>query len=198
MVDRAVVADLDLWLADPAVRTRHEREAASDCDTLWAAAGTVRIGESGLLGGLIRWRVPGTYREQTYREMFTEPPFLLLEEGERHLVAGLCGKIWTARPELASLGGPSEFLAWRMPGTVRVAFAQWTAPADHGAALVSEVRIAPVDRKARARLSGLWPLIGRFQGLVGSEPLRLAARRAEQARGDRGHVTAAPDGQPNG
>jgi hypothetical protein len=45
--------------------------------------------------------------------------------------------------------------------------------------LVSEVRVAPVDRSARLRLRGLWPLIGRFQGLIGSEPLRLAVRRAE-------------------
>lgn len=175
-------ADLDLWLADPAVSTHHRREAASDCPTLWAAAGTVRLGESGLLGRLIRWRVPGSAREQTYREMFTAHPFLLLDEGEHHLVAGLCGKIWTARAELASLSDPAEFRAWRVPGTVRVAFAQWVAPAGRGAVLVSEVRVAPVDRRAGVRLSGLWPLIGRFQGLIASEPLRLAVQRAEQTR----------------
>ena len=66
-----------------------------------------------------------------------------------------------------------------MPGTVQVLFAQWTAPARQGAALVSEVRVAPVDRSARLRLRGLWPLIGRFEGLIGSAALRLAAYRAE-------------------
>jgi hypothetical protein len=173
------IVDLDLWLPDPAVRTCYRREAAADPAELWAAAGSVRLGESGLLGRLIRWRVPGTQRDQTYRQMFSADPFLVLDEGEHHLLAGLCGTIWSARPALATLSSPSEFREWRTPGTVRVLFAQWTAPAGRGAALVSEVRVAPVDRSARLRLRGLWPLIGRFQGLIGSEPLRLAVRRAE-------------------
>jgi hypothetical protein len=177
----ATAVDLDPWLAEPAVRTYHRRAAASDCDALWAAAGTVTIGESGLLGGLIRWRIPGTRRDQTYVAMFTHHPFVLLAQGEHHLIAGLCGKIWTARPTLARLDGPDDFLAWQTPGTVRVVFAQWVAPVERGAELVSEVRVAPVDRSAHWRLRGLWPLIGRFQGLIGSEPLRLAVRRAEQA-----------------
>jgi hypothetical protein len=174
--------DLDLWLAEPAVRTYHRRTAVSDCHALWAAAGSVKIGESGLLGGLIRWRIPGARREQTYAEMFTAPPFVLLAQGEQHLIAGLCGKIWAARPVLTALDGPAEFLAWHVPGTVRVVFAQWVAPVDAGAELVSEVRVAPVDRGAQWRLRGLWPLIGRFQGLIGSEPLGLAVRRAERAQ----------------
>lgn len=178
----AGAVDLDQWLAEPAVRTYHRRAAASDCGALWAAAGSVTIGESGLLGGLIRWRIPGTRRDQTYVQMFTHHPFVLLARGEHHLVAGLCGRIWTARPALAALDGPADFLAWRVPGTVRVVFAQWVAPVDPGAELVSEVRVAPVDRSAQWRLRGLWPLIARFQGLIGSEPLGLAVRRAEQSQ----------------
>jgi hypothetical protein len=43
----------------------------------------------------------------------------------------------------------------------------------------------PVDQSARLRLRGLWPLIGRFEGLIGSEALRLALAvyRAEDNSG---------------
>lgn len=174
------VPDLDVWLPDPAVRTHHRREAAVEGAALWAAAQTVRIGESRVLGRLVRWRIPGTRREQTYREMFTSDPFVVLDEGEQHLFAGLCGKIWAARPALATIGDRSEFGEWRVPGTARVLFAQWVAPTRSGAVLLSEVRVEPVDRDARARLRGIWPLISRFEGLIGTEPLRLAVRRTEE------------------
>jgi hypothetical protein len=176
------VPDLDAWVAGPAVRTYHCCEARAEPAELWRAAATVRVGESGLLGRLVRWRVPGTRAEQTYREMFTSPPFRLLERGEGHLLAGLCGKIWTARPSLASLNDPSQFRAWDEPGTVRVMFAQWVEPIDAGSRLVSEVRVSPVDRGASLRLRTLWPLISRFEGLISTEPLGLAVRRAQSGR----------------
>ncbi len=178
----AAAPDLDRWLGAPAVRTYHHRTACSDGATLWRAAATVRVGESGLLGRLVRWRVPGARAEQTYRELFTAAPFLALDQGDAHLLAGLCGKIWTPRPALAELAAPSEFRDWRVPGTVRVLFAQWVAPADAGSALVSEVRVAPVDHGAALRLRTLWPLIGRFEHLISTEPLTLAVRRAESRR----------------
>jgi len=177
-----VAPDLDRWLTDPAVRTYHHREARSDAASLWRAAASVRIGESGLLGRLVRWRVPGSRAEQTYRELFTSPPFLMLEQGDTHLLAGLCGKIWVARPSLATLDSPAQFADWRVAGTVRVLFAQWVAAGDEGSALVSEVRVAPVDPGAALRLRTLWPLIRRFEPLISSEPLGLAVRRADSRR----------------
>jgi hypothetical protein len=172
---------LDRWLPAAAVRTHHCREAPCDAPTLWRAAEAVTVGDSGKLGWLIRWRVPGSASRQTYREMFTSAPFVLLDEGPQRLLAGLCGKIWAARPVLASLDGANEFLDWRVPGTVRVLFAQWATPSAAGATLVSEVRVAPVDRAARLAVRGMSPLIGRFEGLIGSEPLRVAVQRAQAA-----------------
>jgi hypothetical protein len=164
---------------DPTVRTYHRLAAAADPAILWAAAGSVRIGESGLLERLIRWRVPGISHDQTYREMFTAQPFLVLDEGEHHLLAGLCGTIWTAHPELSPLSAPSEFRQWLRArdraGSVRTVDGTGAS----GATLVTEVRVAPVDHSARLRLRGLWALIGRFEGLIGSEALRLAVHRAE-------------------
>ena len=173
---------LDGWVADPAVRTFHRREARAEPDALWRAAATVRVGESGLLGHLIRWRVPGTRAEQTYREMFSSSPFVDVAHGDGHLLAGLCGRIWSARPTLADLSGPDDFRRWSTPGTVRVLFAQWVEATAAGSALISEVRVAPVDVAASARLRRLWPLIRRFEPLISTEPLGLAVRRAESTR----------------
>ena len=51
---------------------------------------------------------------------------------------------------------------------------------DAGAALHSEVRVAPVDRRAAVYLRALEPFIAAFQGLIGLETLSLAVRRAER------------------
>jgi hypothetical protein len=171
--------DLDRWLASPTVRTRYRREAAVSAEELWAAARTVRLRECRVLGRLIRARIPGLKASLTFAELFRSPPFNLLEEGPTFTLSGLCGRIWTVRRDFAQLDRPEEFVDWRVPGTVRVLFADWAEPVGGGgAALVSEVRIAPVDRRAGLYLRGLQPFISSFQGLVGSEPLNLAVARA--------------------
>lgn len=174
--------DLDAWLADPRIRTRHQQVARSDGDRLWEEARKVRIGESGLLGRLICWRIPQATGQQTYEQMFTSPPFVVLESRERRLLVGVCGRIWSAKPRLAPLDGPEAFRRWTAPGTVRVLFAQWTERHPGGAALISEVRVHPVDRRAGLALAALSPFISRFQALIGTEPLRLAAIRSESAQ----------------
>ena len=172
---------LDRWLPDASIETHHRCEASCDLDTLWAAAMGVTIGESGLLGRLICWRIPGTRPEQSFHARFTSQPFLVLEEGDHYLLAGLCGDIWAPTPALARLSDPREFRGWNRPRTARVVFAHWVTPTRRGAAIVSEVRVSPVDRTANLRLSGLRPMIGRCQGLIGRAPLRLASERAERA-----------------
>ncbi len=172
--------DLDLWLADPRIRTHHQQVSSGDPGTLWSEARKVRVGESGLLGRLICWRIPQATGEQTYEQMFTSPPFVVLESRERQLLVGVCGRIWSARPRLASLAGPDEFQHWATPGTVRVLFAQWAEAHPAGAALISEVRVHPVDRRAGIALGALSPFIARFQALIASEPLRLAAARSQR------------------
>ena len=62
---------------------------------------------------------------------------------------------------------------------MRVLFANWAEPvADGGSALVSEVRVGAVDRRAARHVRALEPFIVAFQGLVGVEPSDLAVRRA--------------------
>jgi hypothetical protein len=79
------------------------------------------------------------------------------------------------------LEGADAFRAWAQPGTVRVLFAHWIEPgADGRNALLSEARVAPVDRAAALRLRALWALMGPFERLIGGEALARAARRAER------------------
>jgi len=170
--------DLDGWLAEPAVRTRNRRESPTLEAQLWACAQTVRLRDCRVLGRLIRARIPGLRASLTFDELFRHDPFNLLEAGPTHALSGLCGRIWTVRGDFTLLSDPVEFRSWDVPGTVRVLFANWTEPTETGAALVSEVRIGAVDRRAARYVRALEPFIGAFQGLIAVEPLSIAARRA--------------------
>jgi hypothetical protein len=172
---------LDAWIADPAVRTRHQRAADAEPDALWAAATRVQLQDTRRLGRLVRWRIPGLRAAQTYDELFRSYPFTVLEEGERFLLAGLCGRIWTLARDYPRLAGPQDFTAWDEPGTVRVLFAHWVRPAGGGAELVSEARVQPTDRSAALRLRALWTVIGPFERLVGAEAIAVATGRSARA-----------------
>ena len=172
---------LDHWLADPAVRTRHRRRSAADPERLWETAASMRLADTRSLGRLVRMRIPGVRDDQTFRELLSDYPFCVLDEGERWSISGLCGRIWTLQRDYPRLAGPEEFRGWDDPGTARVLLAHWVEPDGDGSTLVSEARVAPVDRRAALRLRSLWIVIGVFERLIGGEALALAAERAEGA-----------------
>ena len=172
--------DLDAWLPEPQVRSRHRRSARADADPLWHAAEGVRLRDTPTLGRAVRWRIPGTSAELPYRDLFRAYPFTVLDEGERWSLSGLCGRIWTLRRDYPRIDGPDEFRAWEEPGTVRVVLANWIEPdGPERNALISESRIEPVDRRGAVRLRALWAVVGHLERLIGGEVLRVAARRAE-------------------
>lgn len=175
--------DLDAWLPDPQVCTRHRREAAADPEALWQAAESLRLEETRRLGALVRWRIPGLGGDERFGEVLARYPFTVLAEQEGARLSGLCGRIWTFARDYPRLDGPEDFCAWREPGTVRVLIAHWVEPVDGGgsgrSALYSEARVEPVDRRAALRLRALWLVVGRFERLIGADALRLAVRRAE-------------------
>ncbi len=176
---------LDAWLGEPVVRTVHRRAARAGAGELWDAATRVRLDDTRTLGRLVRWRIPGLPADPTYHDLFRSYPFCVLEEDSQVVLSGLCGRIWTLARDYPRLDGPEDFAEWSEPGTVRVAFAHWVDDLGDGRAeLVSEARVEPVDRRAEMRLRALWAVIGRFERLVGAEPLALAARRAELQAGD--------------
>jgi hypothetical protein len=173
-------AALDDWLANPSVRTRHHRRSSADAARLWAAARALRLSDAGALSRLVRWRIPDLRTDQTFRDMLANYPFCLLAEGEDWSISGLCGRIWTLQRDYPRLDGPDDFRSWDEPGTVRVLFAHWVVPDGAGSTIVSEARVAPVDRRAALRLRSLWVVIGVFERLIGGEALALAAERAER------------------
>jgi hypothetical protein len=175
--------ELDRWLPDPLVRTCHSRRAAASPARLWAAARDVALSETGTLGRLVRWRIPGVPEHQTFQRLLAEYPFVVLAEGERFSVSGLCGRIWTLHRDYPRLTGAQEFAAWDRPGTVRVLFAHWVEPDGAGdSVIVSEARVKPTDRAAALRLRSLWVVMQAFERLIGAEPLSVAVRRAERRR----------------
>jgi hypothetical protein len=172
--------DLDAWLPNPQVCGRHRRSARVGPDELWSAASEVTIAEAPRLGRAVRWRIPGTPADISFRELLRSYPFTVLAEGERWSVSGLCGRLWTLRRDYPRLDGPEDFLEWDEPGTVRVLLADWVEAEGEGrAAVCSESRVAPVDGGASLRLRALWAIVGGFERLVGGEALTAATRRAE-------------------
>ena len=167
---------LDAWLPHAAVRTHHRHTGAGD---LWSAANSLPLSATRTLGRLVRWRIPGLARDLTYGELFRAYPFIVLDEGEQHLIAGLCGRIWTLARDYPRLEGPEAFAAWDEPGTVRVLFGHWI----HENELVSEARVQPTDRSSALRLKALWKVIGPFERHVGGEALSASAARARSQRG---------------
>jgi hypothetical protein len=172
--------DLDAWLPDAAIRTRHRRTAAAPPAALWDAAGALRVDTTGPLGRLVGWRIPGLPPGETFRGLFAAPPFTVLAAGDRWSVSGLVGRIWTLRRDYPRVADAAAFGAWAERGTVRVLFAHWVQEdGDGGSALLSEARVAPVDRGAALRLRALWTVVGPWERLIGGEALARAARMAE-------------------
>jgi hypothetical protein len=174
-----LTARLDEWLPEPQVRTVHRRRADADPERLWRAASDLPLRDAPTLGPLVRWRIPGTPADRTFRELLATYPFTVLAEDDeaRWSISGMAGRIWTLTRDYPRLSGADEWLAWQEPGTVKILFATWM----EGGEIVSEARVKPVDRRAALRLRAIWLAIGHWERLIGAEPLRLAVRRAERA-----------------
>jgi hypothetical protein len=175
--------DLDAWLPDPQVHTRHRVSAKADADRLWQAAESVRLRDAPTLGRAVRWRIPGTTSDLLFRDLLRQYPFAVIDEGPRWSVSGLCGRIWTLHRDYPRIEGAEDFLAWDEHGTVRVLLAHWIEDDGPGqSALVSEGRIKPTNGQAGLRLRALWAVVGGLEHLVGGEVLPVAARRAVQGK----------------
>ena len=173
--------DLDRWLPDPGLRVVNRRESIADSQRLWEAAQAMRLADAALLGRLVRWRIPGLRPDTSFDQLFRQPPFMVLEEGERALVSGLVGPIWTLRRDYPQLGDPEEYLVWSRPGTARVLFAHWVEPTQAGRmALTSEARVEAFGSQGRLGVRAVSPLVRRFQNLIGSDGIQAAVRRAER------------------
>jgi hypothetical protein len=176
-----VKPDLDVWVPDGGLRVNYAREGTASPERLWRAARELSLADTGLLGRLVRWRIPGLPPQVTIDELFRDPPFMILAEDDLSMVSGLVGRIWTLRRDYPRLRTAGEFRGWDRRGTVRVVFAHWVEPARRGAVLSTEVRVQPIGNRGRVGLAATRPIVRRFGSLVGSEGLAAAVRAAERA-----------------
>jgi hypothetical protein len=177
------IPDLDQWLPDPAVRVIHRRQSSAPADRLWEAARELRLADTRLLGRLIRLRIPGVAAASSFGELFCNPPFTVLIQGDRSLVSGLVGRIWTLRRDYPDLS-PEEYRDWSEAGTAKVLYAHWVRPTDSGRSeLRSETRVQAFGVQGRLGLASVRPLIRAFEQLVGTDALAAAVRSAERGDG---------------
>jgi hypothetical protein len=174
--------DLDRWLSEPSLRVAHRRESDAHPDRLWDAAQAVRLGDAGLLGRLVRWRIPGLPADTSFDQMFRAPPFIVLDDDcDRALASGLVGRIWTLRRDYPKLCEPNEYRSWDVSGTAKVLFANWVEPVTSGRmALCSEVRVRAIGAQGRLGVAAVRPLVSTFQQLIGSDGIEAAVRLAER------------------
>ena len=134
------------------------------------------------MDGRFAGEFPAPSPDLSFRDLFRQYPFTVIDEGARWSVSGMCGRIWTLRRDYPRIEGADDFLAWDQRGTVRVLLAHWIEPDGPGRnAVVSEGRIKPVNGQAGLRLRALWAVVGHFDRVIGGEVLRVAVRRAAEA-----------------
>ena len=174
---------LDNWLPKHDVRIRQARTSHATPAQLWQAALEVRLRDTRTMGRLIRWRLGrhAPSSETTYRDLFRTGIFTLLEDGERHSVSGVAGRIWAPSGDYARFESAAEYREWSQSGTAKVVFLTAVHEHEHGSEIVSEARVLVQGRRARVLFRGLWTVVGRFRWLIGGEVLTAAVRRAERA-----------------
>jgi hypothetical protein len=139
------------------------------------------VTDVGLLGRLVRWRIPGVPAEMSFDQVFRSQPFIVLDDGDgQSLVSGLVGRIWTLRRDYPKLREPNEYRSWEVSGTAKVLFANWVEPlpADRSA-LCMEARVRGIGAKGRVGVAAVRPLVSRFQQLIATEGIQAAVRLAE-------------------
>ena len=162
------VSRLDEILGEYDVRERHARRVPGPPELAVAAALGVPVAPDALVRTLFRMRglpgggsVVGALRALGFVELVREPACLVL---------GAAGRPWTPRGGLV----PFERAG---PGQVRLAVEIAAAPAGGGSSLlVTETRVAAMDRGARRALRRYWLVVGPFSALIRRRWLAAAER----------------------
>ena len=172
---------IDDWLPKAHARIHHARTSTAAPDELWEAAQSVRIRDTPRLARLIRWRLgrhaPAT--ETTFEEFFRTGIFMLLEEGERLHVSGVAGRIWAPSGEYARFETAADYRQYDKPGTAKVVLRNAVRPHASGSEIFHEAGVWVADRRALMIFRPFWALVGPLSGVIGTEALTAAVRRAE-------------------
>ena len=102
-----------------------------------------------------------------------------LREGEREIVAGMVGTPWSATPG-PLLKTPEEFVQFRAPGSVKIAYDMRVEDAGNGwSRLTSETRVVATDDSARRIMACYWRVIYPGSSIIRRWWLEAIQRRAE-------------------
>ena len=158
---------IETWLPAWDVRERHERRVAADPDTAVAAALGIPVAPDPLVRALFRLRglsgggsVFGSMRALGFEE---------LHRGGDCVVLGASGRPWSPRGRIGRFASAG-------PGEVRLALEISATAVDGGSLLVTETRVAAVDRAARRAFRRYWLAVGPFSAFVRRRWLAAAER----------------------
>lgn len=169
------------WLPKTHARLHHARRSTAHADDLWEAAQDVRLTDTPRLLRLVRWRLGRNAPppETTFRDFFRSGVFTLLEEGERHSVSGVAGRIWSPTGDYARFETGPDYMEYDHRGTAKVVITISARELPSGSEIVSDAGIWLRDRRAQIVFRPFWAVVSPFSRFVGTEGLAAAVRRAE-------------------
>jgi len=163
-----VVSSLDEIMPTYDARERHARVVPASPETAVAAALGVPVAPDALVRTLFRVRGLGRGGSVlgALRAIGLEP----LVDDPDCVVFGASGRPWSPRERLGSFDRPGS-------GHVRLAISIEASPLGTGSStLVTETRVAAVDRSARRAFRAYWLAVGPFSALVRRRWLAAAER----------------------
>lgn len=168
-------------------RERHHRRSGVSAAAVMTAARSFRPEEDPLFRRLFALReIAGFARSRPRRASRRRAPpfgiddFTLLDETADEIVYGLAGRLWRPTIELVPLADAPSFLAQCDPSTVKLALNLAVRPISQGRVeLVTETRVACVDRAALVRFAPYWCVIRPVSGLLRRRMLAAICRAAE-------------------
>jgi hypothetical protein len=185
---------LDRFIPAPEVVERNQIEIDAPAAITFAAAKEMRLLDSLLVRGLIKTRevVLGGTPDQRLHPAALIPQMqsigwvVLAERADREIVLGAATIPWHANPLFRSIA-PAEFLAFRDPGYVKIAWSLRVDPVDAGRCVFhTETRVSTTDADARDRFMRYWSFVAPGVELIRLALLRPLKHEAERrARADR-------------
>jgi len=178
---------LDRYLPNFDVQEVHEIRVAAPADFTFESLMTLDILQSPIVRAIFRGRelmlradskndVDGaSLLEQTQALGWR----VLAEESGREIVMGAVTQPWESTPVFRSLS-PAEFIAFKEPGYVKIAWTLVAEPIDSGRSVArTETRVSTTDAVARRRFRRYWSVFSPGVLLIRKESLRLVRRDAE-------------------
>jgi len=179
---------LDRFLPAPEVIERNHIEINAPAAIAFAAAKEMRLLDSMLVRALIKTRevvLGGTPDQRTHPgglipQMQSIGWVVLAERADREIVLGAATMPWHANPVFRSVPS-AEFLAFRDPGYVKIAWSLRVEPVDADTCVFhTETRVSTTDADARERFRRYWSFVAPGVELIRVAMLRPLKQEAER------------------